>query len=202
MRRYTRYARVRRGRNHLLDTVFYGYICPFGSFQEWIGKSGQKLFPKKYKGFEISPASGFDLGIAITSLTGLWQTKTTKTPSKLENARYSDEYDPADILGSYTFSDISRTSGVPLGNQSAAFGVGEAATSDFKCKDQECIYGESQYEIGTASVKMFTAYCLGLSYEPEEETYLPDTAAKILIEKGNMTQEQRDDLKGHTVPEG
>lgn len=32
----------------LFGTFFCGYICPFGSFQEWIGKLGRKLFPKKY----------------------------------------------------------------------------------------------------------------------------------------------------------
>jgi len=32
----------------LFGTIFCGYICPFGSFQEWIGKLGRKLFPRKY----------------------------------------------------------------------------------------------------------------------------------------------------------
>ena len=32
----------------LFGTIFCGYLCPFGSVQEWIGKLGRKLFPKKY----------------------------------------------------------------------------------------------------------------------------------------------------------
>jgi polyferredoxin len=32
----------------LFGSIFCGYICPFGSFQEWLGKLGRKLFPKKY----------------------------------------------------------------------------------------------------------------------------------------------------------
>lgn len=32
----------------LFGTLFCGYICPFGSFQEWIGKLGKKLFPNRY----------------------------------------------------------------------------------------------------------------------------------------------------------
>lgn len=32
----------------LFGTIFCGYICPFGSFQEWIGRLGRKLFPGKY----------------------------------------------------------------------------------------------------------------------------------------------------------
>ena len=35
----------------LFGAIFCGYICPFGSFQEWIGKIGKKLFPKKYNHF-------------------------------------------------------------------------------------------------------------------------------------------------------
>jgi len=35
----------------LFGAIFCGYICPFGTFQEWIGKIGRKLFPKKYNHF-------------------------------------------------------------------------------------------------------------------------------------------------------
>ncbi|MHB1454009.1 MAG: 4Fe-4S binding protein [Saccharofermentanales bacterium] len=32
----------------LFGAIFCGYICPFGAYQEWIGKIGKYLFPKKY----------------------------------------------------------------------------------------------------------------------------------------------------------
>ncbi len=32
----------------LFGSIFCGYICPFGTFQEWVGKLGRKLFPKTY----------------------------------------------------------------------------------------------------------------------------------------------------------
>jgi len=32
----------------LFGPVFCGWICPFGSLQEWIGKVGKKLFGKRY----------------------------------------------------------------------------------------------------------------------------------------------------------
>lgn len=42
------------GLSILLGKVFCGWICPLGSFQEWLGRIGRKLFGKKYNNF-ISP---------------------------------------------------------------------------------------------------------------------------------------------------
>jgi len=142
----------------------------------------------------------FISGITITSAFGVWTTTSSKVPAKLKDVQYSEAYDPSDIQGSYTFSDISRLYNIPINDLAVAFSVDFQKESDFKCKDLESIYGDSQYEIGTASVKMFAAYYLGLPYNPTEETYLPDAAAKILTDKGNMTPEQRDYLESHTIP--
>ncbi len=35
----------------LLGPIFCGWICPFGTFQEWISKLGRKIFKKKYNTF-------------------------------------------------------------------------------------------------------------------------------------------------------
>jgi polyferredoxin len=32
----------------LFGSIFCGYICPFGTFQEWLGKLGRRLFPKRF----------------------------------------------------------------------------------------------------------------------------------------------------------
>jgi len=142
----------------------------------------------------------FILGIVITAAAGLWNTETSKEPAKLKEEQYAGEYDPADIRGSHTFSDISRLYGIPLGDLAAAFGISEEDAYDFKCKDLESIYVDSQYEIGTGSVRMFAAFYLGLPYDGAEETYLTEEAARILMEKGNMTGEQAGYLESHTVP--
>lgn len=142
----------------------------------------------------------FISGIAITSAAGVWTTKTTKVPAKLTDTEYSGMYNPADIRGSYTFSDISRLYDIPVEDLCAAFGIDEEQVSDFKCKDLESIFAESPYEIGTASVRMFTAYYLGEPYDPAEVVYLPDTAVNILMERGSMTQAQREDLESHKIP--
>jgi len=142
----------------------------------------------------------FAAGIMITSMTGLWTTISTKTPDKLEDIQYDGAYDPEDIRGSYTFFEISELYEIPLDELSEAFGVDVEKAKEFKCKDLETIYEDLEFEIGTASVKMFAAYYLGLPYEASEETYLTEVAVEILIEKGNITQEQLDYLESHTVP--
>ncbi len=38
----------------ILGPVFCGWICPLGSFQEWLGNIGKKIFKKKYNNF-INP---------------------------------------------------------------------------------------------------------------------------------------------------
>ena len=35
----------------LFGPVFCGWVCPFGTFQEWIGKLGKKLFKRRYNRF-------------------------------------------------------------------------------------------------------------------------------------------------------
>lgn len=142
----------------------------------------------------------FVSGILITSAAGLWNTQSSKIPAKLDIPQYEGEYDPADIRGSYTFSEISGLFQIPLSDLAAAFGVGEQDAPAFKCKDLETIYGDSAYEIGTGSVRLFTAFYLGLPYDLTGDTFLTEAAAEILEERGSMTETQRDYLQTHTVP--
>lgn len=139
----------------------------------------------------------FIVGIAATSALGLYNTKTNKEPAKLDQAGYTNQNDPGDIRGSYTFSDISSLYGVALDDLSDAFGQSGSTSAATKCKDLATIYASSPEEIGTASMRMFVAFYLGLPYAPTEDTYLPDSAANILKEKGAMTVEQKSYLDAH-----
>jgi len=143
-------------------------------------------------------------GIAITWATGLWQTESDKLPRKLESDVVKTEaqqtqYDPADIRGSYTFGEISNLFGIPLTDLATAFMMKEDEAASFQVKSLEKQFPDVEEEIGTSSVRMFTAYYLGLAYTPSEESYLPDTAAVILNKMGSMTTEQAAYLGSHTV---
>lgn len=139
-------------------------------------------------------------GILFTVASGLWVTQSTKVPDKLKQSEYSQTNDPADIRGSYTFSEISKLFNVPLEDLASAFLVEEENAGEFKCKDLERIFADAPNEIGTGSVRMFVAFYQGLPYSLTENPYVPDRAAEILKRKSSMTPEQRSYLESHTVP--
>lgn len=141
-------------------------------------------------------------GIGITSALGLWQTSPDKTPALFATGEFAGQANPADIRGSYTFGDIAESFEVPPEVLAQAFGVDSADPSSFAVKKLEEIYADSPVEIGTGSVRIFVAFYRALPFDltSAEETFLPQSAADILIEKGKMTSEQEDWLKTHIAP--
>lgn len=149
----------------------------------------------------ISTAIALSL-ITLTSVTGLWATESTKIPKKLSIelvSKSSSEYDPADIKGSYTFSEISELYNIPIEILSTAFSVEKNEVSSFKCKDVKEKFSGSPDEIGTASVRLFVSFYNGLDYEPTEDIYLPESAVSILKKLSGMTQNQLSYLDTHTA---
>jgi hypothetical protein len=62
------------------------------------------------------------------------------------------------------------------------------------------MYLDSGFEIGTASVRLFVAFYTGLPFDTaEQEIYLPQSAADILLAKGNLSPEQIAYLEQFTV---
>lgn len=138
-------------------------------------------------------------GIIFTIASGLWVTQSTKIPDKLEQSGFSQKNDPADIRGSYTFSEISKLFNVPLEDLASAFLVEEGNAGEFKCKDLEKNYADAPNEIGTGSVRMFVAFYQGLPYDLSGSTYVTDRAAEILKQKSSITSDQLSYLESHTV---
>ena len=107
------------------------------------------------------------VGIGITMATGLWQTESNKipralpTPAVVTASDYSGsttvQYDPADIRGSYKFGEVSNLYGIPLEVLAQAFGIPQDDVEAFQVKGLEALYPDAENEIGTASVRLFTA---------------------------------------------
>src|SRR6056297_918379 len=132
--------------------------------------------------------------VAVSLIGGYWQTESTKAPAAFESGEFEGMPNPADIRGSYSFSDVSEVFEIPVEDLIEAFALPQGTDpEEFKNKDLELIYGELEQEsteIGNGSVKLFAALYTGLPYEIDEVTYLPLEAVGILKEKADLTEEQ------------
>lgn len=141
-------------------------------------------------------------GVFASSAAGWWQTTSSKVPVKFEQGEAAGEYNPADIRGSYGFSEVSELFDIPLETLGQAFELpaGEDL-SLFKNKGLEEMYGDlpGGAEIGTASVRLFVAYYTGLPYEPDEDTYLPGAAVDLLLDRGGLSEERQAYLESHRI---
>jgi hypothetical protein len=135
----------------------------------------------------------FFVGIGGTMAFNLWRTETEKIPTKLAGGEHEGEYNPSDIRGSYTFSEISEFFNIPLETLSKAFGLeGVVDVAEFECQELKELYPEPEEgEIGTDSAKLFVALYTGRPHTPEETTLLPTPALSALEERLSL-EELRD----------
>ena len=139
-------------------------------------------------------------GIGISSATGAWQTTSNKTPAKYTTGEFAGEYNPADIRGSYTFGEISKSFQVPLNDLAVAFGIeGNSAIAEFQCKELESMYVDAVTgtAVGTNAMRVFVALYKGLPITLSNSDYLLPAGVKILKEKAGLTAEQISFLDNH-----
>ena len=93
----------------LLGPLFCGWICPFGTFQEWIGKIGKKLFKKKYNRFIPYKYDRYLRFLRYTVL--VWVLYMTAVTGKL----IFQDYDPYFTLFQFWTGEIAVTGFISLG---------------------------------------------------------------------------------------
>ena len=138
-------------------------------------------------------------GIALTTATGWWQTTSSKEAATYTEGEFAGQSNPADIRGSYTFGDVEKNFGIAPAVLAQAFKVESNDPAAFAVKSLEEIYAESEFEIGTASVRLFVAFYNGLPIDLSTDIYLPEEAA-VLLKERTLTLEQLTYLEVHTVP--
>jgi len=139
-------------------------------------------------------------GIIFTSAMGWWTTVTLKVPVKFTEGEAAGEYNPADIRGSYTFGDIQKSFGIPVGDLANAFQI--PANTDpalFQVKSLEGLYAEMEEAIDTSSMRLFVALYKGLPVDLSAGSYLLPEAVEILREQGKLTANQEVYLTEHTA---
>ncbi|MBI5950145.1 MAG: hypothetical protein HY865_00680 [Chloroflexi bacterium] len=138
-------------------------------------------------------------GIALTTAMGWWQTMSTKEAATFTEGEFAGQANPADIRGSYTFGDVEKNFGIPPSVMAQAFEVESGDPAAYQVKNLEEAYTDSEFEIGTASVRLFVAFYSGLPFDLSTDIYLPEEAAGLLKER-TLTPEQLRYLEAHTVP--
>jgi hypothetical protein len=128
-------------------------------------------------------------GIFSSSLMGWWQTESTKEAALFTEGEFAGQANPADIRGSYTFGDVEKNFAVPAGSLAQAFEIETADPAAFQVKELETLYADSPVEIGTASVRLFVAFYLGLPFDLSTDVYLPQSAADILGTRSLNTEQ-------------
>ena len=142
-------------------------------------------------------------GIALASAMGWWATESSKVPVAFAEGEFAGQANPADIRGSYTFGDISNSFDLAPAVLAQAFGVQTDDPAAVAVKDLEALYGNTDFEIGTTSVRLFVAYYTGLPFDTSgQEIYLPRSATEILVAKNNLVPEQLAYLEKYTVDVG
>jgi len=123
-------------------------------------------------------------GIALSSAFNLWLTTSSKEPAKIKSGDFAGLPNPSDIRGSYTWADIAKTFSLPEKLLLEAFG---ATTGSEKVNSLEARFTgklPEGLEIGTDSVRLFTALYTGLPHLPESDTVLPQKAIELLRSEG------------------
>ncbi|MGB9814168.1 MAG: hypothetical protein ACPLVF_11215 [Thermovenabulum sp.] len=130
------------------------------------------------------------VGIGISNIAGIWKTQSAKIPI----------YDPIDIKGSYTFSDVSKYFEIPIDDLTKAFGLDISKAKNFKCKDVKTLNtAPSEPALNIDSVRYFVAFYKGIKIDLNGDVYLPSLAKDIIINKGNPLKEQIEYLNKHLV---
>lgn len=154
-------------------------------------------------------------GILVSQSMGWWETQKSREPRLIAEGEFAGSYDPGDIRGSFYFSEVEDAFTIPSDLLAQAFGLplDTVEPGTYQTKILEGILGDFvgsmevspeleaglDYEIGTDSVRWFTALFNGLPYDPEETTLLPLRALDLLLEEGKIDTEEYSNLQSHAV---
>lgn len=93
----------------LVGPAFCGWVCPLGSFQEWLGKLGRKISPKKFNKFIPAGTDRYLKYLRYGVL--IWVVYVTATSATL----FFADYDPYYALFNFWTGEVATSSLIILG---------------------------------------------------------------------------------------
>lgn len=111
----------------LFGPIFCGWVCPFGSFQEWLGKLGRKIFRRSYN--RLVPAKLEKALGLLRYVVLVWVVYATAVSAKL----VFSAYDPYSALFSFWTSEAQVAGSLILLAVIAASLVIERPWCKFAC---------------------------------------------------------------------
>lgn len=93
----------------LVGPAFCGWACPLGSFQEWLGKPGRKIFKKRFNKFVPPKLDSYLRYLRYTVL--IWVLYVTATTAKL----FFTDYDPYYALFNFWTGEVAVSALIILG---------------------------------------------------------------------------------------
>ncbi len=135
-------------------------------------------------------------GILISMATGFWRSESSKVPATYASGEFAGQYNPGDIRGSYSFSDVASAFDVPVKVLLQAFGFeGVENGASLQIKVFEEYYGVVDgREVGTDSMRLFVALYIDRPYTPEEGTGLPNRAVELLRAREKLDSEHAKEI--------
>ena len=92
----------------LVGPAFCGWICPFGSFQEWIAGVGKKIFGKRYN--RMIPRRIDSILRYLRYIVALWVIYVTARSAEL----FFENYDPYYALFNFWTGEVALTAFIVL----------------------------------------------------------------------------------------
>jgi len=90
----------------------------------------------------------FIIGILISSALGYWKTEGSKNPAKYTAGIFEGQANPADIRGSYSFSDLEKAFDIPVATLSKAYGFSDSGNpAEIKVKDLDTALPQPAWNI-------------------------------------------------------
>ncbi len=123
-------------------------------------------------------------------------------PQRFTSGEFKGQYNPRDIRGSYTLSDISKYFEIPLSVLAKAYNLPEEEAKTFQNKNYKYLFEGLQgtgKEIGNGSIVFFVALYKGFPYVLNEPTYLLEPAVEILKELGTLSEDDLNYISQHTI---